>query len=58
LAEAWLHFVHSQRSIFHAAGKVDCKKVSAFEVTVKLNNQKNYLTAKFEDCFLLQLEPY
>jgi hypothetical protein len=40
---------HSQCLIFHAAvEKIDYRTVTAFDVIVKLNNQKNDLTTKSE----------
>jgi hypothetical protein len=53
LPEASLHFIHNQPSIFHAAvEKVYGKTATAFEILDTLNNLKNNLTSKSQDCFL------
>jgi hypothetical protein len=45
--------VHSQASTFHTTvEKVEGQTVTVFEVIDTLNNLKNILSSKSEDCFL------
>jgi hypothetical protein len=53
LSNGWLHFMHNQAYIFRAAvEKVEGQTVTVFEVIGILNNLKNNLAPKSEDCFL------